>query len=977
VTPERWRQISAIFNAAKQRHPADQVAFVVGACGADDALRREVSVLLRAHQDGAGFGGLPLMPSSHLQSGSSLCGYRIESLLGAGGMGEVYRARDTKLDRAVAIKILPESFAHDPERLARFEQEAKTLAALNHPNIAIIYGLEEEQGIQALVMELIEGPTLADRIGQRAFPVAEALPIARQIAEALEVAHEHGIVHRDLKPANIKVRPDGTVKILDFGLAKVLEPTAARALEAVATSPIASPARMTGVGVLLGTAAYMSPEQAAGKPVDRRSDLWALGVVILEMLTGRPAFTGETVSHVLAAVLTHEPDWTALPAATPEPIRRLLRRCLEKDRRRRLESAADARLEIEEALTAPAGTDGPGSATTDSRVAARGRSLLWTGVAIIGAAISALVWWAPWRSSPPPPPRMLLASVGADASLETNLGASAILSPDGTTLAFVAQQQGEARLFVRKLDQIQAAALAGTDGAASPFFSPDGRSLAFFAGGKLKRISVTGGAAVSLCDAPFGRGGTWADDDTIFFTPTSVPNTTLMRVSALGGTPVPFGMLSQGAVTQRWPQAIPGANAVLYTEHLSTNSWDGATLVVAPLSGGPSKVVVRGGHYGRYVASGHLIYMQEGRLFAIRFDRDRLETIGKAVPALDGVAASPSVTGGAQLAASSEGTLVYIPATAATAANPIEWMTRDGKTSSLRAMKADWANPRFSPDGQKLALEISDGKQRDIWVYEWARDRLTQLTFDKSNERFPVWTPDGLRIAFASDRAKPGIRNMYWMNADGSGDVIRLTDSPEDQIPSSWHRSGKLLAFQTLRLATGWDLTILPMEDDPAHGWTPGEPSVFLGTAASENSPMFSPDGRWIAYTSNESGTQDVWVRPFPTGGGVWRIAASRGLYSQWSATTPELLMAPAAQGKIMTAPYTVVGDSFRADTPQVWSPTNIRSDPNTTNGFDLHPDGKRVATVAAPEQVDSNQDKVVFIFNFFDYLRRIAPRTH
>ena len=344
---------------------------------------------------------------------------------------------------------------------------------------------------------------------------------------------------------------------------------------------------------------------------------------------------------------------------------------------------------------------------------------------------------------------------------------------------------------------MQATALAGTEGAAYPFFSPDGQWIAFFAGGKLKKVSVTGGAPLNLCDAPAGRGGAWTDDDTIIFTPTSAANTRLMRVSASGGAPSASATFGEGGVTQRWPQALPGGKGVLYTEHSATGDFDAANLVVAPLSGGAPKVVVRGGYYGRYVPSGHLLYMQQGTLFAAAFDLDRLETIGQAVPALEGVAADPSA-GGAQVAFSSEGTLVYVPGTAAATAHPIDWMTRDGKMSPLRAERAQWANPAFSPDGQKLALDISDGKQRDIWVYEWARDTLTQLTFDPGDDGRPVWTPDGRRIVFSSDRAKPGTENLYWVNADGTGEVTRLTDSPDDQFAFSWHPGGKFLAFMPI-----------------------------------------------------------------------------------------------------------------------------------------------------------------------------------
>jgi len=735
-------------------------------------------------------------------------------------------------------------------------------------------------------------------------------------------------------------------------------------------SPTAS-IHATQAGIILGTAAYMSPEQATGKPVDRRSDLWAFGAVLLEMLTGRQVFTGETVSHVLVSVLKSEPDWTTLPVDTPAPIRRLLHRCLEKERRQRLADAADARLEIEEALTAPSAAVGSEASLEPGLRPSWSPALPWALLAATGIAlIASVLAWSPWQSAPPPAVRKLLTTIGADASLPTDAGASAILSPDGTTLAFVAQRAGQSRLFIRKLDQLQADLLAGTEGVASPFFSPDGRWIGFFAGGKLKKISVTGGAAITLSDAPTGRGGTWTED-TIIFTPANTINTQLWRVSAAGGTPAAFGTLSKGAVTQRWPQALPGGKAVvLYTEHSSGWNFDGANLVVAPLSGGMPKIVVRGGHYGRYVPSGHLIYVQQGTLFAVRFDLDRLETMGQAVPALEGVIASP-ISGGAQLALSSEGTLVYA-SRATAAASPIDWMTRDGKTLVLRATKADWANPRFSPDGQNLALEIADGKQRDIWVYAWPQDRLTQLTFDSSQDSFPVWSPDGRRIVFSSDRAEPGTDNLYWVNSDGTGDVTRLTNSPDIQMASSWHPSGKFLAFSAIRGATGADILILPLQGDATRGWTPGEPRVFLSTSAHEMYPMFSPDGRWLAYRSDEGGGNDVYVRSFPGPGGPWRVSTEGGMFPRWSTTAPELLFLNLSL-KLMFAPYAIAGNSFRADKPQLWSPTSL-TPAGINYSYDLHPDGKRLAVMAAQDESGVGQNEIVFVFNFFEYLRKIAP---
>ena len=691
------------------------------------------------------------------------------------------------------------------------------------------------------------------------------------------------------------------MKVLDFGLAKAIDPAESSAA-AMANSPTLT-ARATQLGMIIGTAAYMAPEQARGRAVDRRADIWAFGVVVYEMLSGRRAFDGDDISITLASVLKEDVRWDALPADLPAPLLRLLRRCLEKDPKRRLSWIGEARLILEDPAV-------PQSRYCDRRRPSRPRHGSRFGVERCPGRSPRLDSARRWSRSP-------CGRRGVRRLCRRRANCS---SASASTLRwgqFSARRRScrltgrrwqlsrkllaaKSQLFVRKLDQLQAAPLAGTEGASSPFFSPDGQWIAFFAGGKLKKVLITGGAPVTLCDAEAGRGGTWTDDDSIIFTPSGLQSVKLLRVSASGGTPAVLGTLDEGAVTQRWPQALPGGKAVLYTEHSSTNVFDGANLVVAPLAGGTPKIVMRGAYYGRYVPSGlatpkrseggHLLYMQQGTLFAVPFNLDRLETAGQAVPAIDGLAANPAV-GSASVAFSSDGTLVYVPGSAQSNTNSIEWMTRDGKTSPLRAVKAGWANPRFSPDGQKLAMDITDGKQRDIWVYDWARDRLTQLTFDAGNDRFPVWTPDGKRIVFGSDRATQGVINLYWVNADGAGEPRRLTDSPNQQQPVSWHPNGRFLAFHENRGgSTGIDLMMLPMEGDAVRGWTPGTPTAFLATPAIEVLPSFSPDGRWLAYQSNEGGLFEIYVRAFPGPGGKWRVSSDGGVWPIWSPAGRELL---------------------------------------------------------------------------------------
>jgi serine/threonine-protein kinase len=885
-------------------------------------------------------------------------------------MGQVYRARDTKLDRDVALKVLPDSFVHDPDRLARFQREAKVLASLNHPNIAHIHGLEESNGVQALVMELVEGEDLAQRLTRGAILIEEALPIAKQIAEALEAAHDQGMIHRDLKPANIKVRLDGTVKVLDFGLAKALDPLPSS--PDVSQSPTITSPAMTQAGIILGTAAYMSPEQAVGKPVDKGTDLWSFGVVLLEMLTGHQVFRGETVAHVLASVLKDEPDWTVLPRDTPTSIRRLLRRCLARDRKQRLSNAGVARLEIQDAQSEPANS-------ADRSIGPRRRVLPWAAVGVIAIGVIpialVLAWWSPWRETQPPQPSLRLSvDLGADVSIvDQKNSADAVLAPDGSVLAFVARTASSARLqlYLRSLNRAQPTPLSGTDGAYSPFFSPDGQWVAFFASGKLKKISVSGGAAVTLCDAPAARGGTWADDGTIVLAPdvNSVPNVPLQRVSSAGGKAEPLTSLADGEVTQRYPQVLPGGHAVLFTSSSTVGAFDDANLVVVTLPIGTRKIVQRGGYQGRYVSSGHLVYLHEGTLFAVPFDLDRLEIKGQPVPVIEGVM-SNAVAGGAEVAISASGTLVYMPGQNVSGRSPIHWLDREGKTTLLRAIPANWSNLQFAPDGRRLALEIVDS-QSDIWIDEWSRDTLTRLTSDSANNQKPVWTPDGRRITFASTRADALTPNLYWQRADGTGEVQRLTESKNPQRPTSWHPAGHVLAFEQQNSQTGYDLMMLPMEGDDESGWKPGKPTVFLNSRFIEREAIFSPDGRWLAYSSNETGRAEVYVRPYPGPGGKWQISTDGGFNPAWSQTKHELLY---ERTGVMVAPYVVEGDSFRAEKPQPW-PNGIYEPRGYQRMFDVHPDGERLALRPAEQGPDgAKHDHVTLIFNFFDELRRLAP---
>jgi eukaryotic-like serine/threonine-protein kinase len=1006
MTPEHWKRVEALFHEATARAPAERAAYLTDACAGDETLRREVASLLDESPSDDGFLAAPALAVaardvvSETSTGTSLGGYRLEALLGAGGMGEVYRAHDVKLARDVAIKILPAVFTTDPLRLARLEREARILAALNHPNICAIYGFEEAHGVRFLILELVEGETLAQMLSRPAvagastgrLTRAQALSVARQLTEALEVAHDKGIVHRDLKPANITVTPDGVVKVLDFGLAK--------ALGGEASSPdlTQAPDDSTGEprpGAVVGTAAYMSPEQARGLPVDKRTDIWAFGCVVFEMLTGRVAFGGDTVSDSIAKVLEREPDWSALPPDTSPAMRRLLARCLEKDPRERLRDISDARSEIREAST----SSSPAAAVHAGRRSSRAlpRVVHWIGAGALGAAVTALAaafgWFDAWRAPPPVAAERLEVGLGDDTLLARTGGASATLSPDGQTLAFVARTATAAQqLYVRALDQLQATPLAGTEGARDPFFSPDGHWIAFFAGGRLKKIATAGGAVATLSEAPDPGGGAWAADGTLVFSPRFI--TPLVRTPGDGGPAEVITTRIEGELTQRWPQVLPGGRAVLYTSSSSPTNMSNANLVVQALPDGPHTIVQRGATYGRYLATGrsaatregrdngHLVFIQGGTMFAAPFDPRRLQAVGPAVSVIEGVTADGSGggsgVGGAQFAVSDTGTLVYLPGPIVRAVSaPIVWMDRTGRLSPLHDALADWSHLRFSPDGSRLAMDITDAAgNTDVWVYDLLRGDMARATTAAGSDVEPTWTPDGQRLVFQSTR-EDATTNLYWQRADGTGGVQRLTRSDHHQYGgSSWHPGGRLLAFTDVDPLTGSDLMMLPIGGDERTGWKPATPTVFLRTAANELQPSFSPDGRWLAYVSDESGQFEVYVQPFP-GPGVRSKISNGGAYYYsvvaWSKHRHELLFATADR-RVMTVLYSVADGSFRADRPGPWGDRPFLRLPRGGT-FDLHRDGGRIAIGATPEATAAaTADRVVFVFNFFQELQRLAP---
>ena len=888
-----------------------------------------------------------------LAAGTRLGSYIVHSPLGAGGMGEVYRATDTRLNRDVALKILPDSFAGDADRVARFQREAQLLASLNHPNIAAIHGLEDAAGVKALVLELVEGPTLADRLTTGRMPLEEAIPIARQIAEALEAAHEHGIVHRDLKPSNIKVRPDGTVKVLDFGLAKSSDP--ARTDIDITQSPTLMSPAATQAGIILGTAAYMSPEQAKGKAVDKRADIWAFGCVAFEMLAGRRAFEGDDVADIMAAVLRGEPDWRKLPQNTPRVLIRLLKRCLEKDRRQRLHDIADARLDLQDAFTA----DQAVAQTATSRHALLRRLVPSLAAVIVAAVLAGFAAWTLKTAPAATPARFTVQPPPGQNYVATSRHLVAV-SPAGTHLVYVANNG----LNLRALDQLETTPLRGTEGlgdsaARSPFFSPDGKSIGFWQGGQLKRIGIEGGAAVTIADMNIPFGASWGDDDVILF---GRGTDGIWGVPATGGAPERVIETVNGEFLHG-PQRLPDGDHVLFTARQNgTSDWNEGQIVIQSLETGKRHIIVPRGRDGRYVATGHLLYAQSGTLFAIRFDAGRLETSGGAVSFAEDVDDAGGGSGAAHFAVSKNGSLAYVRDTATFSRSTPIWVDRTGReVGSLTADPVQGlAYPRLSPEGRRFAA-ISNG---DVWVYDLDGRPPIRLT-SNGNLFSPLWSPDGRRIIFESSTPSA----LMAIAADGSASAPEQV-SPEGHIhPHGMSEDGTELLAVSIDPATVGSLTGADIVRFKADVKSELEPVVQTQYREGFEGASLSPDRRWLAYVSNATGLPEIWIQAYPGPGAPVRISPNGGVEPVWARNGRELFY---LEGRRMMGVALDLrsGVSFSAPKPLFQSEyaTGVTQPPS----YDVAADGRFLMLKRVDGQALA--PPIVVTLNWFEELKRRLP---
>ena len=862
-----------------------------------------------------------------LATGETLTFYEILGPLGAGGMGEVYRAKDTRLEREVAIKVLPEELADDDERLRRFEREAKTLASLNHANLAHVYGIDQVEGTCFIAMELVPGEDLATKLARGRMPIDETIDVCRQVAEGLEAAHEAGVVHRDLKPANVRITPEGVVKLLDFGLAKPIRAKASG--ESGTTTAESDSFSLTEKGLVLGTPTYMSPEQARGRQVDRRTDIWAFGCVLYECLTGARAFEGETLSDVLAAVLQDQPDWTRLPSGTPAHVRGLMSRCVQKDPRRRLRDIGDARLELEEG--------GAGAAPAASLEATPGeRSLAGAlvpalGGMLLGAALAAL-----WTTSRDPGPgrsavdgeRTLIRSrieLAGDAPLASSqltpfgyLRPSIALSPDGRRLAWVADVDGRSKLFTRALDETEAHAIAGSEGGFDPFFSPDGDWLAFFTENKLRRVLLEGGAPETICDAESPSGGVWSGD-TIFFADSEGGGA--RRVPATGGTPRKIRL--ENAYFSNLG-VLPGGEVLLLASterpRLQKDLWNITLLSLS--DGAPTVLPVKGCH-PRYVPSGHLVFVRGGGLMAVRFDLETLTVSGEAFPVLDGLMSSSIRNPGGQYALSETGLLAWVPGGDVSVTAPV-WVDMQGKVETLPIEPDLFGTFRLSPRGRRLAILVASVAD-DIRVYDLSTGRLSRLTLRGDSSGRPIWTPDGTRVTFGARYGDS--EGLFWKRADGVGKTELLSDLPDTRAVD-WSPDGEALLVYSSELSLGW----IRFGEEPSPDTAEFEPLGVKGFLS-----RLSPDQRWVAYTSAGTGQFEVFVRGTHDSDRVWQVSDGGGEEPTWSPDGTELYYRAGSAWFVVSVTAT---DTLELDAPELLFRGSFRNPGG--HSYDIHPDGQR-----------------------------------
>ena len=913
MKPERWQQISQLFDAAQARDKDQRAAFLRDACAGDVELRREVELLFA--QEGSGFVETrpPGLGTTDLRVdliGRQIGSYKVLSPIGAGGMGEVYRARDTKLGRDVAIKVLPARFAEDRDRVARFEREARMLATLNHPHIGAIYGFENASSVYALVLELVDGPTLGDRLSNGPLPPAEALNISRQITEALEAAHERGIIHRDLKPANIKITPDGTVKVLDFGIGKaVAGKRAALDLSQFPTMTIDATSERT----IVGTPAYMSPEQSRGQPVDKRADIWAFGCVLYEMFSGRRPFDGEDDADVVAKILQREPDYTVVDRIAPPSVRRLVRRCLEKDPKRRLADIADARFDLDEPV-----------APQDQPVRARGR--MWIPAAVTAAALVgaiAAMFVAPGRSSPPPSgSTRFLLNLPHDM---TDLAFVAV-SPNGRFLAFNGATAGSPySLWLRPLNAISARVLPGTEGAGAPVWSPDSRFVAFSARGSLKRIDITSGAVSTISSAATGGFGllglmSWGAQDTLIFPRDGA----LHRVSSTGGSAAVV-LRPEGEAGYAYPSFLPGGNRFLFADvRTLVPQRGGATIYAGSLGSEEKRELVRADSGAAY-ANGHLLFVRDRTLMAQPFDAVSSTLTADAFPIAENLWAGAAGT--AVFSASETGVLAFpfrdVPP------SQLVWLDRTGKPIGAIIEPGDYSNPRVSPDGRKLAVCIYDrqARSRDIWVLDLERGSRTKLTQDPADDIGPTWSPDGTTIAFSSDRT--GQRDIYRKAAHGGSEDLLVYTAPSADSVTDWSPDGQQIVFHGFG-----EISLTGATSDGG-----AKPTRWYTSKFPSTNGQFSPDGRWIAFSSSESGRTEIYVAPVSGPGGKVTVSTSGGIQPRWSRDGKELYYLNLSRDRLIGVPVKTQG-VFEAGAVREL----FRIDVADALGYlyDVSPDGQR-----------------------------------